>query len=83
MEADMHRRKHAWHFAAAAMLSLIAVLAARPTSAQDDPVAAMRAARVQPPAAAPELTFQTLDEQPARLDSLRGRPVVLTFFSTV
>lgn len=79
----MHRRKHAWHFAVATMLSLIAVLGARPTSAQDDPVAAMRAARVQPPAAAPEVTFQNLEGQPTRLDSLRGRPVMLTFFSTV
>jgi len=80
----MQRRRYAGPFATVmTVLSLIAVLVSRPTSAQDDPVAAMRAARVHPPAAAPEVMFQTLEGQPTRLDSLRGRPVMLTFFSTV
>jgi cytochrome oxidase Cu insertion factor (SCO1/SenC/PrrC family) len=51
-------------------------------AAQPDPFAAMNALRVTPPAAMPVVAFQTLDGQPASLAALRGRPVLLTFFTT-
>ncbi|HEV8439515.1 MAG TPA: hypothetical protein VGT40_15600 [Methylomirabilota bacterium] len=35
-----------------------------------------------PPVTAPAVTFQNLDGQKASLDAFRGRPVLLTFFTT-
>ena len=52
------------------------------TAAEPDPLQAMSALRVVPPAAAPDVVFHTLDGRPARLDVFRGQPVVLTFFTT-
>ncbi len=53
-----------------------------PAAAQSDPFSAMKALRVTPPASAPDVAFQTLDGRPVRLATLRGRPVLLTFFTT-
>lgn len=56
--------------------------AGRLASAQPDPFAAMNAVRVTPPPPLPDVTFIGLDGRAARLDELRGRPVLLTFFTT-
>ena len=55
-------------------------LLARPS--QRDALAAMGALRVAPPVPAPDVTFETLEGAPARLDQFRGRGLVLTFFTT-
>jgi len=68
--------------AAAAGLSLAMVTAVSPVDAQPDPLVAMNVLRVTPPVPAPDLTFQALDGRQARLATLRGRPVLLTFFTT-
>jgi cytochrome oxidase Cu insertion factor (SCO1/SenC/PrrC family) len=66
----------------AALALGLSVLACGLAAAQSDPFAAMNALRVEPPAAMPTVAFQTLDGQPASLAALRGRPVLLTFFTT-
>lgn len=66
----------------AVLVLALAALAHGPAAAQSDPFAAMNALRVEPPAAMPAVTFQMLDGQPASLAALRGRPVLLTFFTT-
>jgi cytochrome oxidase Cu insertion factor (SCO1/SenC/PrrC family) len=48
----------------------------------DEPFEAMRALRPAHPLPASDITFQALDGRPARLGDLRGRPVLLTFFTT-
>ncbi len=53
-----------------------------PGTAQPDLFVAMNALRVTPPVAAPDVRFQELDGRPASLKALRGRPVLLTFFTT-
>jgi cytochrome oxidase Cu insertion factor (SCO1/SenC/PrrC family) len=53
--------------------------AARP---QPEPFQAMRALPAEPPVVAPAVTFQDLDGRPVGLGSFRGRPVLLTFFTT-
>ncbi len=53
-----------------------------PAAAQPEPFEALNALRVMPPMAAPDVTFQGPDGRPARLGSFRGRPVLLTFFTT-
>lgn len=53
-----------------------------PAPAQPDPLAAMNALRVTPPVAAPDVRFHELDGRPASLKAFRGRPVLLTFFTT-
>ena len=60
----------------------LTVLSARSSSAQIDPFVTMNALRVTPPRALPDVTFIGLDGRAARLDELRGRPVLLTFFTT-
>jgi hypothetical protein len=50
--------------------------------AQSDPFVSMQALRVTPPTPAPDVTFQELNGRPARLGMLRGRPVLMTFFTT-
>ena len=47
-----------------------------------DPLAAMAALRPTTPTPAPDVVFRTLDGRSARLAELRGRPVLLTFFTT-
>lgn len=53
-----------------------------PADAQPDPFVAMNALRVTPSAPAPDVAFQALDGRPVSLVTLRGRPVLLTFFTT-
>ena len=53
-----------------------------PVSAQPDPFLTMNALRVIPPTPVPDVTFLGLDGRPWRLESFRGRPVLLTFFTT-
>jgi cytochrome oxidase Cu insertion factor (SCO1/SenC/PrrC family) len=74
---------------ARALRAAVAILAAGLTTwgfgtahAQPNPFAAMNALRATPPVAAPDVTFQGLDGRHARLESFRGRPVLLTFFTT-
>ena len=43
---------------------------------------ALAVLRVTPPAPAPDVAFQGLDGKPVRLSIFRGRPVLLTFFTT-
>ncbi|MBI4638629.1 MAG: hypothetical protein HY727_20005 [Candidatus Rokubacteria bacterium] len=43
---------------------------------------AMGVLRVTPPAPAPDVAFRGLDGNPVRLSAFRGRPVLLTFFTT-
>ncbi len=53
-----------------------------PARAQSDPFPAMSAFRVMPPAPAADVEFRGLDGRPVRLTTFRGRPVLLTFFTT-
>ncbi len=51
-------------------------------AAQPDPFLAMNAMRPLSPAPMPDVTFRGLDGEVARLESFRGRPILLTFFTT-
>ena len=53
-----------------------------PAAAQPDPFLAMNAMRPLSPEPAPDVTFRRLDGEVARLESFRGRPILLTFFTT-
>jgi len=53
-----------------------------PAAAQADLFVAMNALRVTPPVSAPDVRFDELDGRPASLKAFRGRPVLLTFFTT-
>ncbi len=66
----------------AILLLALAAVAAPPARAQSNPFTAMNALQVIPPRSAPDVTFQGLDGRPVRLESLQGRPVLLTFFTT-
>lgn len=67
----------------AALSVLVAVVAVgSPARTQPDPFVSMQALRVTPPTPSPEVTFQALDGRPAQLAMFRGRPVLLTFFTT-
>lgn len=69
----------------AAVAVLLVTLAGAPAlraQAETDPFAAMSALRVTPPVPAPDVTFVGLEGRPVRLDAFRGRPVLLTFFTT-
>ena len=61
-----------------------AVVAGAPLSveAQPDPLAAMNGVATTPPAPAPDVAFQALDGGRVGLAAFRGRPVLLTFFTT-
>ncbi len=50
--------------------------------AQPDLFVAMNALRVTPPVVTPDVRFDELDGRPASLKAFRGRPVLLTFFTT-
>ena len=67
---------------AAASLVLAVVTTLLSAEAQPDPFTAINALRVTPPVLAPDVAFQALDGREARLATLRGRPVLLTFFTT-
>lgn len=47
-----------------------------------DPFEAMRAVRPAAPLPAPDVTFRTLDGQNVRLADVKGKPVLLGFFTT-
>ena len=55
---------------------------APPARAQPEPFQAMSVLPAVPPVLAPVVTFQDLDGRPVGLDSFRGRPVLLTLFTT-
>lgn len=61
---------------------LLVGLAVGPARAQADPFPPMSAVRVTPPAPPASVRFQTLDGRPASLGAFRGRPVLLSFFTT-
>jgi cytochrome oxidase Cu insertion factor (SCO1/SenC/PrrC family) len=67
---------------AAVTLLVRLVAASTIVSAQPDPLTEMNGLRVTPPVAAPRVTFQGLDGRHVRLEAFRGRPVLLTFFTT-
>jgi cytochrome oxidase Cu insertion factor (SCO1/SenC/PrrC family) len=66
----------------AALALALGVFAHGLAAAQSDPFVAMSALRVEPPTAMPAVAFQTLDGEATTLDAFRGRPVLLTFFTT-
>lgn len=66
--------------AAAANLMLSAFLAGEARAV--DPLAAMGGLRPTAPEAAPDLAFTTLDGREVRVRDLRGKPVLLGFFTT-
>jgi cytochrome oxidase Cu insertion factor (SCO1/SenC/PrrC family) len=65
-----------------AALALLAADAGLARAQAPDPLAAMAALRPTGPTPAPDVVFRTLDGRSARLAELRGRPVLLTFFTT-
>ena len=67
--------------AAAVMLVLVAALPAALAQA-GDPFEAMSVQRPAKPVAAPEFVFRTGDGREARLAELRGKVILLGFFST-
>lgn len=68
--------------ACGALLLTALVAAVHPARAEPEPFQAMRAVRVMPPVAVPDVRFQELDGRRVGLDSFRGRPILLTFFTT-
>lgn len=66
----------------AAIMFVGIVAGVSPSRAQPDPFVSFQALRVMPPVPAPDVTFRTLDGRPVSLAMLRGRPVLLTFFTT-
>ena len=66
--------------------ALILTLAAAPSTAVGqgvrDPFEAMSVQRLAEPVAAPELAFLTAEGRAARLGELRGKVVLLGFFTT-
>jgi cytochrome oxidase Cu insertion factor (SCO1/SenC/PrrC family) len=66
----------------AAALGAMALTVAPAAAAEARLFEAIGALRVIPPVAVPDVAFQGLDGSPARLSAFRGRPVLLTFFTT-
>lgn len=66
------------------LLSLALTLGARRVAdAQSgDPFEAMRVIRPAAPLPAPDVTFRSLEGRDVRLADLRGKPVLLGFFTT-
>ena len=52
------------------------------TGQASDPLEAMNVLRPAAPAPAPDVVFRSLDGHEARLRDLRGKPVLLGFFTT-
>jgi cytochrome oxidase Cu insertion factor (SCO1/SenC/PrrC family) len=66
-----------------AVITFVGIVAGvSPSRAQPDPFVSLQALRVTPPDPAPDVSFRTLDGRPVSLAMLRGRPVLLTFFTT-
>ena len=75
----MRRARRLVSFVAA----VVAVLGAwLPVEAQPDALAALKGIAATPPSPAPDVVFQALDGRRVGLDAFRGRPVLLTFFTT-
>ena len=68
--------------AAGALVLLASAWAAAPAAGASDPFEAMTALRPPAPVPAPDVVFRTLDGRAVRTGDFRGRPVVLTFFTT-
>jgi CRISPR/Cas system-associated protein Cas7 (RAMP superfamily) len=68
----------------AAVLALVLLLSGgvAGAAANRDPFDAMVVDRVAEPAPAPGVVFRTLDGREARVDGLRGKLVLLGFFTT-
>jgi len=67
---------------AAATVLLLSAMGAAPTAQERNPFEQMQALRLVKPVQAPAVVFRTLEGRQARLGELRGRPVLLTFFTT-
>jgi cytochrome oxidase Cu insertion factor (SCO1/SenC/PrrC family) len=67
---------------AAATVALLSATGVAPRAQERDPFEPMQALRLVSPAPAPDVAFRALDGRPARLSELRGRPILLTFFTT-
>jgi cytochrome oxidase Cu insertion factor (SCO1/SenC/PrrC family) len=63
-------------------LLFVVVAGAAPIWAADDPFVTMDVDRAGLPVPAPDLAFRSLDGQEVRLRDLRGRVVLLGFFTT-
>jgi cytochrome oxidase Cu insertion factor (SCO1/SenC/PrrC family) len=63
------------------LLGLLAGVAC-PASAPPELFQAMRAMPTVPPVAAPAVGFRDLDGRAVSLNTFRGRPIMLTFFTT-
>jgi hypothetical protein len=66
----------------AALVATVMVGASLSVEAQPHPLAAMNGVAATPPAPAPDVAFQTLEGHRVGLGAFRGRPVLLTFFTT-
>lgn len=60
----------------------MAAAAARGTPGAADPLTGLGVLRPGAPAPAPDPAFRDLDGRQTRLAQLRGRPLLLTFFTT-
>lgn len=67
---------------AVALAVAIALLGASPSAEAKDPFEAMSVQRLAEPVAAPDLAFLTAEGREARLGELRGKVVLLGFFTT-
>lgn len=67
--------------AAAVLLGLV-IVGVMPVRSASNPFAAMAVDRVGLPVPAPDVTFQSLEGREVRLRDLRGRVVLLGFFTT-
>ena len=63
-------------------LSLLVVVDAAPARSAGAPFAAMAVDRTGLPVPAPDIAFRSLEGQEVRLSALRGRVVLLGFFTT-
>jgi cytochrome oxidase Cu insertion factor (SCO1/SenC/PrrC family) len=68
--------------AGALMVGLLVVLGVAPARSAADPFLAMDVDRAGLPGPAPEVAFRSLEGREVRLGALRGRAVLLGFFTT-
>ena len=64
------------------ILGLLAVVGAAPARSASDPFEAMDVDRAGLPVPAPDVAFRSLEGQEVRLGALRGKVVLLGFFTT-
>lgn len=65
-----------------ALAVAIALVVTSPRAEAKEPFEAMLVQRLAEPVAAPDLVFLTAEGRPARLGELRGKVVLLGFFTT-